>query len=126
MRSPETLLRRVRFAPYLKGKGPTFTLKTWDTGHEHRGGPQWAIEYRLTMGEHGRRTVLFEGADFGCSPLDAIDSDACIRSLMSFLTLRPGDTDSEYFEDYTAAQLAYCDAHAEALSCCVADRFGED
>ncbi len=42
---------------------------------------------------------------------------------MGFLTLRPGDTDPDYFEDYTPEQHAYCDAHAEALSCEVSARF---
>lgn len=125
MRTPDNILRRVRLTPYRPGHGPTFNLTTWDAGHTYRGGPQWAIGYRLTMREAGRGVVLFEGEDFGCSPLDAIDSDACTRSLMAFLTLRPGDTDPDYFDGYTAEQLAYCSAHAEALACYVADRFGE-
>jgi len=45
---------------------------------------------------------------------------------MSFLTLRPGDTDDEYFAAYTEAQRAYCGQHAEALHCEVLARFGEE
>lgn len=26
------ILRRVRFSPYRKGMGPTFSLTTWNTG----------------------------------------------------------------------------------------------
>lgn len=70
-------------------------------------------------------TLLFEGEDFGCSPMHAIDSDECVAAIMSFLTLRPGDTDREYFEDYTEAQLDYCSQHAEALASEVLNRFGE-
>jgi hypothetical protein len=58
--------------------------------------------------------------------MHADDSDATIASLMTFLTLRPGDTDAEYFESYTPAQLDYCSHHAEALNCEVMHRFGED
>ncbi len=125
-------LRKVLFRPYRKGMGPTFRLVTWDTGRTGFGG-KYLIGYRLTI--HDRYTgpgcapsclaVLFEGEDFGCSPLHAIDSDAAVASLMAFLTLRPGDTDAEYFEDYTPAQLAYCSEHAEALSSAVESRFGE-
>jgi hypothetical protein len=78
------------------------------------------------MREHGKTQTVFEGADFGCSPLHAIDSDRTIVGLMSFLTLRPGDTDREYFDAYTPEQLAYCSAHAEALGCAVDGRFGEN
>lgn len=118
----ETVLRRVRFQPYRKGRGPTFTLLTWDTGRTGWG--KWLVGYRLTMLQDGRRTVLFQGEDFGCAPMDSIDSDAAVEGVMSFLTLRPGDTDDEYFADYTPEQLEYCSRHAEALSCEVERRFG--
>lgn len=115
----DQVLRRVRFAPYRKGCGPTFALTMWDTYRTEHG--KSVLGYRLNMG----RTTLFTGEDFGCSPCHAIDSDDTVRALMSFLTLRPGDTDREYFDGYTAAQLEYCSQHAEALACAVSDRFGE-
>lgn len=118
------ILRFVHFQPYLKGKGPTFTLLTWDCRRYHRNGPQWQVGYRLTMRENGKSKTIFCGEDFGCSPLHAIDSDACVKDLMGFLTLRPGDTDRKYFENYTPEQLEYCEQHAEALDCAVHDRFG--
>ncbi len=92
------------------------------------------LGYRLTMTlpvhragrKDGKETsVLFEGEDFGNSPMHAIDSDATVGSLMGFLTLRPGDTDADYFDAYTPEQLAYCAHHAEALGCCITDRFGD-
>jgi hypothetical protein len=39
------------------------------------------------------------------------------------LILRPGDTDADYFADYTDGQRAFCAAHAEALACEVYSRF---
>lgn len=113
------IIRRVSLRPYYDGCGPVFFLTMWDTGRTICGG-KYCIGYRLTM--NGRK-VIFEGEDFGCSPCHAIDSDAAVESLLSFLTLRPGDTDSDYFADYTPAQLDYCQQHAEALSCYVMDRF---
>ena len=80
------------------------------------------LGYRLRSQDR----TLFEGEDFGCSPLHTIDSDATMRSLMGFLTLRPGDTDADYFSDYTREQMDYCDQHAESLSWEVTQRFGED
>jgi hypothetical protein len=69
--------------------------------------------------------VLFEGSDFHCSPLHAIDSNETVAALMGFLTLRKGDTDVEYFADYTPEQLGYSEEYAETLSCEVMARFGE-
>jgi hypothetical protein len=117
-------LRTVRFAPYLKGMGPTFTLTTWDTNRlDRRHSPY--IRYQLTMSDKGKTSVLFKGDDFSCGPMHSIDSDECVRSLMGFLTLRPGDTDREYFRNYTPKQLDYTSKHAEALDLAVMDRFGE-
>ena len=76
---------------------------------KRRGG--WYIGYRLTEYDSGSATVLFEGYDFSASPMWAVDSDECMGCIMGFLTLRPGDTDEEFFEDYTPRQLEFCDQH---------------
>jgi len=62
-------------------------------------------------------TVIFKGEDFGCSPMVAIDSDECLRSLLGFLTLRDGDVEDEYWKDhgYGELQLAWRDQYAEEL-----------
>jgi hypothetical protein len=118
------ILRRCVFRPYRKGMGPTFALTTWATdGRDNRGCT--TIAYRLVMSTDAGPVVLFEGADFHGSPMHGDDSDDNVASLMTFLTLRPGDTDAEYFENYTDAQRDFADAHAEALSLEVLNRFGE-
>lgn len=130
----DNILRTVRFRPYRKGMGPQFKLVTWDTGRTGYGG-KYLVGYRLVMGGGSNRTesatgqpaawvTLFEGEDFGCSPMHAIDSDETIAGIMGFLTLRPGDTDADYFENYTPEQLAFCSEHAESLACEVEGRFG--
>lgn len=117
------MMRRITFRPYTSG--PSFTLTTWDTGRSGYGG-KWLVGYKLTMRQGGKSTVLFQGEDFGSSPMHAIDSDETCRGIMAFLTLRPGDTDADYFEDYTQQQLDYCSEHAEALDSAVRDRFGDE
>src|SRR5262245_47785344 len=83
------IIRRVRFTPY-KAMQPTFTLTMWDTGRINSMG-KWMVGYRLTMCRSvftgtryaGRKSVvLFEGEDFGCSPLHAIDSNATVEGVM--------------------------------------------
>ena len=125
----ENKLRTVRLSPYRKGCGPTFTLTTWDAGQTQTAvgtrPTHNTVAYELRMHDAGVTWPVFVGADYGCPMHCAIDSDACVRGILSFLTLRPGDTDADYFAAYTPDQLAYCAAHAEALSLAVFDRFGE-
>lgn len=117
------LIRVCIFRPYRKGHGPSFTLQVYDTFRTDHYGKS-VLGYQLRQSDQNGRT-LFTGEDFACSPMHAIDSDDCIASLMGFLTLRPGDTDQEYFDSYTAAQLEYTSNHAESLGCEVTARFGE-
>lgn len=119
-------LRHCIFRPYAKGQGPSFDLRMWDTGKtDERGGS--ILGYTLSIRAHkgAKAILLFTGTDYHPSPCVAIDSDESVAGLMTFLTLRPGDTDSEHFEGYTPGQLAYCENHAETLSCEVMARYGE-
>ncbi len=112
MRDPN-VCRTVRFQPYRKGSGPTFTLTLNDA--------RWpSLRYRLSSG--GR--VLFEGM-IVCPGTYASDANRAVVGVMGFLTLRPGDTDADYFAEYTPDQLAFANEHAETLACAVADRFPE-
>jgi len=127
-------LRTLRFAPYRFDpghKGPTFRLELYDTRRLCPGSNHWQLAYQFF--QITKKTVelipptnvsttksstelIFEGEDFGCSPCDAVDSDTCALSLMTFLTLRPGDTDAEYFDKYTPRQLQFANEHAEILA----------
>ena len=120
-------IRTCTFRPYLDPTMPRFRLTVWDTGLTNSDGKH-RLAYELSM-HQGRKTVLFKGHDFYdlyASPLRAIDSDATMRSIMDFLTMKPEDTADEYFADYTPEQLAFCARHAEQLSFEVWTRFGDD
>lgn len=115
------ILRRAKFSPYRKGMGPTFTVVLWDTGRSDNRG-QSVLGYKLSSSKDGE---IFKGEDFAGSPMHAIDSDKTICSLMSFLTLKPGDTDREYFANYTQKQMRFAEEFAESLQMAVIDRYGE-
>lgn len=100
-------LRNVTFSSCLTDVAD-HRLHTWEVGTRFSTG-QRHIGYAFYAS--GDTTPLFVGEDFGCAPSDAIDSDACLCGILLFLCLKPGDTDSEYFEAYTHAQ------HAWAASC---------
>jgi len=97
-------------------EGHRAVLQLWDTDLTDRQGKE-----RLAYVLYFDGSIVFEGDDFFCSPLHSVDSDETVRSLMSFLTLRRGDTDAEYFESYTPEQIAFRDTHAESLSYAVLD-----
>jgi hypothetical protein len=103
-------LRNVTLRPY-RDPAISFTLNTFDSSRTDELGKS-ILEYQF-QGPDGK--VLFEGSDFACSPMHGIDSDESVRALLGFLTLRPGDTDDEYFEDYTQEQLDFASEHAETL-----------
>lgn len=129
----QEILRVVRFRPYRKGMGPVFILKVWDTNRRDASG-KWILRYRFSKGEARDQNavgnpavwnVIFEGSDFSCSPLHAVDSDETVKAIMGFLTLLPGDTDREYFENYSAQQMDFAQCHAEAVAMVVMEKFGE-
>lgn len=68
---------------------------------------QIKTSYKLTAPDG---TVLFKGDDFGCAPSHKPESKAASITLLGFLTLKPGDTDDDYFNDYTPEQMTWCES----------------
>lgn len=101
--APSDSLRHVRLES-------GHVLRTWDTGRTRNGRTCIGYELREPSG-----AVLFAGDDFRGSPMHADDSDATLRALLGFLTLRPGDTDREYFDDYSERQLAFATSNTAEL-----------
>lgn len=85
-------------------------LILWETGRRDSMG-KTVLAYRLITPEGD---TVFEGADYAVPGI--IDDDECLRGLLGFLTLKPGDTDSEYFDKYTPEQMAWVELNAENLS----------
>lgn len=79
-------------------------------------------ELFLTAGEkydiHGKLQVIyglldpdgnmiFDGEEYYSSPFHDPEGLDAAKDLLGFLTLRPGDTDAEYFKEYTLTQMAF-------------------
>jgi hypothetical protein len=88
--------------------GP-FRLELYDTFQTRYGKDILAYQF------FHDKVLVFEGADFGASPLHSIDDDKTVAGVLSLLSCRPGDTDREHFDDYTQAQLAFAQEHGEEL-----------
>jgi hypothetical protein len=115
-------VRTVRFAPYRKGMGPTFTLHLYDINATDSAG-RYGVGFEFKMG----RTVLFSAltAEVCAYGHHSVDGDDAVKNVMGWITLKPGDTDSEFFANYTPEQLEFAAAHAETLDMEVMCRFGE-
>lgn len=95
-----------------------FSLRLFDTfTTDYLGKSRLAYELRDSQFSDHPREPIFQGDDFCASPMHAIDSLDTVAGLLAFLSLRPGDTDSEYFDSYTPRQLTWCAERAEYLSC---------
>ena len=95
-----------------------------DTGHM-----RIDVSARLYETIDGKRTsrVVFARGDTYCAVnrWTAIDSDDAKELVLSLLSMKPGDTDEEYFASYTPEQLAFATRYGEDLSMAAMDRFGE-
>ena len=71
----------------------------WDGGN--------LCSYLFCLGDN----ILSKGNDFRPSPLHPIDSIDNMVSLLSFMTVQKGDTDQEYFKNYTHLHLEWLDSY---------------
>jgi hypothetical protein len=53
---------------------------------------------------------IFEGDDYQVAACTPPASHAAVLGLLHFLSLKPGDTDDEYFQSYTERQLGWRDS----------------
>lgn len=91
-----------------------YTMTLDATGRRDRyGKPQ--IAYTLSKEAEG--DPIFSGDDCyaGLSGRDDPEGMGVAEDLLSFLTLRPGDIEDDYFEDYTERQLEFATHEAEDL-----------
>ena len=73
--------------------------------------PNTLSAYRIGYRMLWKGEVIFEGRDFGPSPLHAIDSRETALAVMGFLCLKKGDTDAEYFSEYTEKQREWVESY---------------
>lgn len=53
-----------------------------------------------------------------------IDGKEAKECALSLFALKPGDTDEEFFAEYTPEQLAFVENHGETISMIAEDRYG--
>lgn len=101
--SDDCVLRHVKVGPVRLLLWDTYIVD--DTHHTMCG-------YAMWVGDCAKSTCddppLFFGTDYGVSSHQPVDSDDAVLGILSFLTLAPGDTDADFFAQYTEEQLEWC------------------
>jgi hypothetical protein len=90
---------------------------------EHFGAPCQQSSHRRPI-----RRVVWEAGQtwFHPSPSDSDDGKMARKYATELVSIRPGDTDPEFFKDYTADQLHFAEYYGEELSCMAMMRYGDD
>ena len=105
--------------PIKTWKRDGFTLRLYDTNVPTGTGRlgETFLAYDFFDGQK----LIFTGDRYRVAPGYAVDSMASVYGLLGFLSLKPGDTDDEYFKDYSPAQMAWVESgRAEDLGLLVA------
>ena len=92
---------------------PVIIVRAWEGGFRHPNRTRLDVEVR----QDG--AVIFPRGSLWCGipshqSIDGIDAKELVLSLVG---MKPGDTDRDYFDSYTADQLAWAEEFGEALSC---------
>jgi len=71
--------------------------------------------YDLSYDFYYKGKLLFSGNSFSPSPLHSCDTKEALADIVGWLSLKPGDTDAEYFDDYTEEQLRFAEFCSDDL-----------
>lgn len=111
-----------------------FTIRPWKactitvfrTGTDHRG----AANVEVVVLDEGKQVFGpdTEGMRLtgSLSPFWSDDGDDAKRYALTFAGMKPGDTEADFFDDYTPAQLLWAKDHGDDLTMIAYDRYGED
>jgi len=80
-----------------------YRLEIYDTHNETSS--HWTVAGVLY--DNGRK--IFDKAPIDISKIYAVDEERVIPHVLSWFTLKPGDTDADYFNGYTKEQLEWCE-----------------
>lgn len=104
----------------LRKDAPMIVIHAWDGGVQHPYGHN-RLDVELRMG--GK--VIFPRGVTWCAvnsytSIDGIDAKELVMSLFA---MKPGDTDSEYFEKYSPEQLEFAETYGEDIDYVKHDRY---
>jgi hypothetical protein len=96
-------LQLRKFECLRRWRHDNFTLYMYNMGWNMKQ-EKWQIGYKFFWD----KGLLFEGEDFYCPELDG---KRPMLGLLGFITLKPGDTDSDWFDKYTDFQRRWTESN---------------
>jgi hypothetical protein len=94
---------------------PTIIIHAFDGNHVDLRTGHTRIDVEVRM---GGKTIFPRGATYCAVPSGTTTDGTYAKELvLSLVALKPGDTDADYFADYTPEQLAFAEEYGEGLSC---------
>ena len=124
-RTPE-LVRTLHVKPYIPGL-PWFRVEIYDPNEwDSRGAP--VVWWRLYKHQKGHKPVLvFDGLEephkWRCAGWFSVDGDEAAECVLNSASIRPSDTDREFFDGYSPEQLAFAEEYGESIGMVNWDRF---
>lgn len=109
------VLRYVEIDSQIRDVKP-YRLLVWNTGTSYPGEPRRTrigVAFYRDGDSHAEPTVL---SYYGLGQGGAIDSDKSLVEALACVSMKTGDTDEEFFADYSAKGLAWAESYeCEAL-----------
>lgn len=112
--------------------GAVLAITAYDGNHTDPQTGHHRIDVRARMyttGPNGKRRMrtIFKRGETYCAVnrWTSIDGKEARELVLSLLSMKPGDTDSEYFASYKPHQLDFASTYGEEVSMVRYDRFGD-
>lgn len=109
----------------------TLLVTAWDNGPSGPYGHQRIDVEAAVVWPDGKRrkpvrSVIFAKGDTYCGLASGhcTDGPEAKELVLSLIAMKPGDTDSDYFADYTPEQLEFVNSYGEELSMIAEERYG--
>ena len=95
---------------------PLVVVNAFEGRNAGRGGMGSHNRIEVEVRQGGR--VVFPRGQLYCGlpTFKSIDGPDARELVLSLVAMRPGDTDADYFADYTSEQLAWADRNADGVS----------
>ena len=110
------------------GRDVTLAVTAWEGKRMAPNHTRIDVRARLYFHNGIKRTYadIFRRGDTWCGipSHQTIDGKAARECVLSLLAMRPGDTDSEYFDSYTPEQLEFAGSYGEELGSVSEFRYG--
>lgn len=108
------MTRLFQLRLFLRRNEPRVIVNCYHDGFDSRG----AYKYQLEVRQGGKVIFPVDGPLHGTYfPCWSSDGPNAKEHTLNHLSIKPGDTDDDFFANYTPEQLAFVEKYGEDISC---------